>query len=46
VRRSESQVVITGIAEGQVVALANPDRGKDKDKEKKGPASATQALPR
>ena len=45
VRRSESQVVITGIAEGRVVALANPDRGKDKGKEKKGPGSATQALP-
>jgi hypothetical protein len=39
-------VVITGIAEGQVVALASPDRGKDKGKDKKGPASATQALPR
>ena len=26
VRRSESQVVLTGINEGQVVALANPDQ--------------------
>lgn len=46
VRRSESQVVITGANAGQVVALASPDRSKDKDKGKKAPASATQALPR
>jgi HlyD family secretion protein len=45
VRRSESQVVITGMTEGQVVALASPDRSKDKDKGTKSPASATQALP-
>ena len=45
VRRSESQVVITGANAGQVVALASPDRSKDKDKGKKAPASATQALP-
>jgi hypothetical protein len=44
VRRSESQVVITGLTEGQVVALSSPDRSKEKDKGKK-PASATQALP-
>jgi RND family efflux transporter MFP subunit len=45
VRRSESQVVITGIAEGQQIALARPDRQKDKDKEKKS-GSAVQALPK
>lgn len=28
VRRSESQVVLTGAAEGQVVALASPDQGR------------------
>jgi hypothetical protein len=43
VRRSESQVVITGVNEGQVVALARPDQKKDKDKEKKG-GSAVQAI--
>ena len=26
VRRSESQVVLTGIAEGRLVAMANPDQ--------------------
>lgn len=45
VRRSESQVVLTGINEGQQVALASPDRSKEKDKEKKPAPSATQALP-
>jgi len=45
IRRSESQVVLTGLKEGQEVALANPDRSKDKDKEKKPANSATQALP-
>lgn len=45
VRRSESQVVITGLKEGQEVALARPDRSKEKDKDKKPPPSATQALP-
>ena len=45
VRRSESQVVITGIKEGQAVALANPDQSKDKDKAGKSVPSATQALP-
>jgi HlyD family secretion protein len=44
VRRSESQVVITGLAEGRQVALASPDRSKDKDKDKKS-AGPTQALP-
>jgi HlyD family secretion protein len=45
VRRSESQVVLTGISEGQQVALASPDRPKEKGKEKKPAPSATQALP-
>jgi len=43
VRRSESQVVITGANEGQFVALARPDQKKDKDKEKKS-GSAVQAI--
>lgn len=43
VRRSESQVVITGTDEGQQVALARPDQKKDKDKEKKA-GSAVQAI--
>jgi len=43
VRRSESQVVITGASEGQQVALARPDQKKDQDKEKKS-GSATQAI--
>jgi HlyD family secretion protein len=43
VRRSESQVVITGVNEGQHVALARPDQKKDKDKEKKS-GSAVQAI--
>ncbi len=41
VRRSESQVVITGAKEGQVVALARPDQKKD---EKKAGSSAAQAI--
>lgn len=45
VRRSESRVVLTGIKEGQEVALANPDQSKAKDQEKKSAPSATQALP-
>lgn len=45
VRRSESKVVLTGIKDGQEVALANPDQSKDKDKERKAAPSATQALP-
>jgi HlyD family secretion protein len=45
VRRSESQVVLTGVKEGQEVALASPDRAKEKDKDKKPANSATQALP-
>jgi RND family efflux transporter MFP subunit len=43
VRRSESQVVLTGVKEAQEVALASPDRSKEKDK--KPGSSATQALP-
>jgi multidrug efflux pump subunit AcrA (membrane-fusion protein) len=43
VRRSESQVVITGANEGQQVALARPDQKKDADKEKKA-GSAAQAI--
>jgi RND family efflux transporter MFP subunit len=46
VRRSESKVVLTGIREGQEVALANPDQSKEKDKGSKQAPSATQALPR
>ena len=47
VRRSESQVVLTGLNEGQQVALASPDRLKEKEQkqDKKAPASVTQALP-
>jgi len=45
IRKSESQVVLTGVREGQEVALASPDRGKDKEKDKKPGASATEALP-
>src|SRR5580692_6009477 len=43
VRRSESQVVITGANEGTQVALARPDQKKDKGSEKKS-GSATQAI--
>jgi HlyD family secretion protein len=43
VRRSESKVVVTGIKEGQEVALADPDQNKKEKQDK--PASATQALP-
>ena len=43
VRRSESQVVVTGAKEGQKVARARPDQKKDKDKEKKA-GSAVQAI--
>lgn len=41
VRRSESQVVLTGLNEGQVVALASPDQVKDQ--KKAGSASADAA---
>ncbi len=42
VRRSESQVVLTGLEEGQSVAMASPDVAA----KKKGPANAMQALPK
>jgi HlyD family secretion protein len=42
VRRSESRAAITGVAEGQVVALANPDQQTDK----KASGGALQALPK
>jgi multidrug efflux pump subunit AcrA (membrane-fusion protein) len=43
VRRSESQVVLTGVAEGHVVALASPDQLTAKSA---SPASAAKALPK
>jgi protein subunit release factor A len=43
VRRSESQVVLTGIPEGQVVALASPDQ-QNQNASNKG--SAMKALTR
>ena len=43
VRRGESQAVITGIAEGQTVALASPEQQAGK---KTGGGSALQALPK
>ena len=42
VRRGESRVVISGLEEGQEVALANPVE-QERDK-KKGPGSATKAM--
>ena len=42
VRRNESQVVIKGLAAGQLVALANPDQSA----QKKGGGGALQALPK
>jgi hypothetical protein len=44
VRRSESKVVIEGIAEGQMVALANPDELRTKQPAQKN--GAMQAIPR
>ncbi|HWR54632.1 MAG TPA: efflux RND transporter periplasmic adaptor subunit [Bryobacteraceae bacterium] len=43
VRRSESKVVVEGLAEGQLVALANPDQMR---KEAAGKTGALQAIPR
>jgi len=43
VRRGESQAVITGVAEGQLVALANPEQQTEK---KAGAGGALQALPK
>ncbi len=42
VRRSESQVVIKGLAEGQMIALANPDQTQQKSRG----TGALQALPK
>jgi HlyD family secretion protein len=42
VRRSESQVVIKGLTEGQMIALANPDQSQQKDSR----GGALQALPK
>ena len=42
VRRSESQVVIKGLTEGQMIALANPDQSGQKESGK----GALQALPK
>lgn len=43
VRRSESQVVVEGLAEGRTIALASPELGKGQDRKAGG---ALQALPR
>lgn len=43
VRRGESQAVITGVAEGKLVALANPEQQTEK---KAGAGGALQALPK
>lgn len=43
VRRSESQVVLTGLSEGEVVALASPDRQAQK---KGGVSGPMQAIPK
>ena len=42
VRRSETQVVITGLPEGEEIAMADPNQGG----EKKGGGGALQALPK
>jgi len=42
VRRSESQVVLTGLKEGQVVAMANPEQ----QNKKTGAGGALQAIPK
>ncbi|HWQ55895.1 MAG TPA: efflux RND transporter periplasmic adaptor subunit [Bryobacteraceae bacterium] len=43
VRRSESQVVLTGVNEGQTVALAGPD---EQNRKSAAPASAAKAIPK
>jgi HlyD family secretion protein len=43
VRRSESQAVVTGVPEGQIVALANPEQPAAR---KSGAGGALQALPK
>jgi len=42
IRRSESQVALTGLKDGQAVAMANPDQ----QKKSSGPAGAMQAIPK
>jgi hypothetical protein len=42
VRRSESQVVIKGLPEGQLVAMANPDQAAPKDQKAGGALQAIQ----
>jgi HlyD family secretion protein len=42
VRRNESQVVLTGIKDGQVVAMASPDQ----QNKKAGSSNALQAIPK
>ena len=42
VRRSESEVVITGLKEGQEVAMANPDQAQSKQ----AAGGALQSLPK
>ena len=42
VRRSESEVVITGLNEGQEIAMANPDQAQSKQ----AAAGALQSLPK
>jgi hypothetical protein len=44
-RRSESRVVITGLSEGQIVAMSRPDKQADAPKKEKKAGSAVQALP-
>jgi HlyD family secretion protein len=44
VRRSESQAVITGVSEGQIMALANPDQ--QAEKKTGGSGGALQAIPK
>jgi hypothetical protein len=40
VKRSESQVVLTGVKEGDVVALSNPSEQKKSEKQKEGAMKA------
>jgi hypothetical protein len=42
-RRSESQVALTGLSEGRVIALTSPERIRNR---RAGPTGAMQALPR
>ncbi|MGH9473507.1 MAG: HlyD family secretion protein [Terriglobales bacterium] len=43
-RQSESQVVLTGLKAGDVIALANPEQNTSQSNTKKKPASAMQAI--